>query len=155
MGTCTLVRTAASLSADRARLGAAETFLRRAGIDESYIEFFRSTIGSPIEFYSWFISCTRADKSFATRVHDHLQTEGIHCWLDEHEIFPGDKILTAIDRGIRLWDKILLCCSRASLEKSWWWTRESTRRNKRKSNSSRSAVGRFWLLCLLTWTAAC
>lgn len=32
---------------------------------------------------------------------------------------PGDDIYDQIDRGIRLWDKVLLCCSQASLT-SWW-----------------------------------
>ena len=32
---------------------------------------------------------------------------------------PGDDIYERIDQGIRLWDKVLLCCSKDSL-KSWW-----------------------------------
>jgi TIR domain len=32
---------------------------------------------------------------------------------------PGDDIYKEIDRGIRFWDKVLLCCSQASLT-SWW-----------------------------------
>jgi hypothetical protein len=34
-------------------------------------------------------------------------------------MLPGDDIYEQIDRGIRLWDKVLLCCSQASLT-SWW-----------------------------------
>ena len=34
-------------------------------------------------------------------------------------MLPGDDIYEQIDRGIKLWDKVLLCCSEASL-KSWW-----------------------------------
>ena len=44
---------------------------------------------------------------------------GIRCWLDEHQLLPGDDIYEMVDRGIRLWDKVLLCCSEASLT-SWW-----------------------------------
>jgi hypothetical protein len=72
-----------------------------------------------IEFYSCFISYSHADKPFARRLHDALQGRGIRCWLDEHELLPGQKIFTEVDRGIRLWDKVLLCCSEDSL-KSWW-----------------------------------
>jgi hypothetical protein len=32
---------------------------------------------------------------------------------------PGDDIYEEIDRGIQFWDKVLLCCSQASLT-SWW-----------------------------------
>jgi hypothetical protein len=73
----------------------------------------------PIEFYSCFISYSHENKSFARRLHDALQGRGIRCWLDEHELLPGQKIFTEVDRGIRLWDKVLLCCSEDSL-KSWW-----------------------------------
>jgi hypothetical protein len=34
-------------------------------------------------------------------------------------MLPGDDIYTQIDRGIRLWDKVLLCCSKSALT-SWW-----------------------------------
>jgi hypothetical protein len=47
------------------------------------------------------------------------KARGIRCWLDEHELLPGDKIYTEVDRGIRLWDKVLLCCSKEALT-SWW-----------------------------------
>lgn len=74
---------------------------------------------SAIQFYSCFISYSHADKSFARRLHDQLQGRGIRCWLDEHEMLPGDDIYDAVDRGIRLWDKVLLCASKDSLT-SWW-----------------------------------
>jgi TIR domain len=72
-----------------------------------------------IEFYSCFISYSHSDKSFARRLHDQLQARGIRCWLDEKQMLPGDDIYEQVDRGIRLWDKVLLCASRHSLT-SWW-----------------------------------
>jgi hypothetical protein len=98
--------------------------LRRAGLDERYFQLFRSTYARPIEFYSCFISYSHTDTFFAQRLHDHLQARGIRCWLDEKQLLPGDLFLDEIDRGIRLWDKVLLCCSRSSLEKSWWVDKE-------------------------------
>lgn len=88
---------------------------------EALIEYIPSLIGamSPIDFYSCFISYSHADKSFARRLHNDLQARGIRCWLDEQQMLPGDDIYQQIDRGIRLWDKALLCCSEASLV-SWW-----------------------------------
>ena len=44
---------------------------------------------------------------------------GIRCWLDEKEMLPGDDIYDTVDQAIRTWDKVLLCCSEASLT-SWW-----------------------------------
>lgn len=73
----------------------------------------------PVQFFSAFISYGHADKAFARRLHDALQERGIRCWLDEHQLLPGDDIHEQVDRGIRLWDKVLLCGSRHSLT-SWW-----------------------------------
>jgi hypothetical protein len=96
-----------------------EVFLRGAGVPDDFITYVRSLVDRPFEFYSCFISYNRTDKSFARRLHDQLQGRGIRCWLDEHQLLPGDDIYDQIDRGIRLWDKVLLCCSQASLT-SWW-----------------------------------
>jgi TIR domain len=96
-----------------------EVFLHGAGVPEDFIPYIKSLVGRPFEFYSCFISYNHTDKSFARRLHDQLQGRGIRCWLDEHQMLPGDDIYDQIDRGIRLWDKVLLCCSQASLS-SWW-----------------------------------
>jgi hypothetical protein len=52
-------------------------------------------------------------------VHDQLQGRGIRCWLDDHQVLPSDDIHEQVQRGIKLWDKVLLCCSKHSLT-SWW-----------------------------------
>ncbi|HYO50531.1 MAG TPA: toll/interleukin-1 receptor domain-containing protein, partial [Chloroflexia bacterium] len=96
-----------------------EIFLRGAGVSDEMISFFRTLHAKPIEFYSCFISYSHKDKVFARRVHDTLQGRGIRCWLDEHQLLPGDDLFEQVDRGIRLWDKVLLCCSEHSLT-SWW-----------------------------------
>jgi len=56
---------------------------------------------------------------FARRLHDTLQGRGLRCWLDKKQLLPGDDIYHRVDEGIRLWDKVLLCCSEHSLT-SWW-----------------------------------
>ncbi|HKP71316.1 MAG TPA: toll/interleukin-1 receptor domain-containing protein, partial [Pyrinomonadaceae bacterium] len=98
-----------------------EVFLRGCGVPENFITHMRSLVegAQPIQFYSCFISYSHADKSFARRLHDALQGRGIRCWLDEHQLLPGDDIYKMVDQGIRLWDKVLLCCSKDSLT-SWW-----------------------------------
>ncbi|MGH1363282.1 MAG: toll/interleukin-1 receptor domain-containing protein [Calditrichia bacterium] len=73
----------------------------------------------PIQFYSCFISYSHANKDFARRLHNTLQDKGIRCWLDEKQMLPGDDIFEQVDRGIRGWDKVLLCCTEQSLT-SWW-----------------------------------
>lgn len=96
-----------------------EDFLRGCGVPENFITFAKSLVGKPIEFYSCFISYSHADKLFARKLHNRLQARGIRCWRDEHQMLPGDDIYEQVDRGIRLWDKVLLCASKYSLT-SWW-----------------------------------
>lgn len=96
-----------------------EIFLRGAGVAERIIEYLPSLTAQVIQFYSCFISYSHADKLFARRLHDALQGRGIRCWLDEHQLLPGHSIYDEVDRGIRLWDKVLLCASQHSLT-SWW-----------------------------------
>ena len=119
VGLDTLRITAARLARNPKNQGPVEAFFRGCGLSEDDIAYFRSLIGKSIEFYSVFISYSHADKSFALRIHDQLQARGIRCWLDKHQMLPGDDIYSEVDRGIRLWDKVLLCCSEASLT-SWW-----------------------------------
>ena len=96
-----------------------DVFLRGCGVPENFITFHKSLVNTPIEFYSCFISYSHDDKSFARRLHDQLQARGIRCWLDEHQMLPGDDLYEEVDRGIKLWDKVLLCASKHSLT-SWW-----------------------------------
>ena len=94
-------------------------FVQGCGLPETLIEYLPSLLNDPIQFYSCFISYSHEDKSFARRLHDTLQGRGIRCWLDEKQLLPGDDVYHRVDEGIRLWDKVLLCCSKDSLT-SWW-----------------------------------
>jgi len=94
-------------------------FLRGTGAPDDFVVFSDSLVKHPIEFYSCFISYSHEDKEFARLLHDRLQGQGVRCWLDEHQLLPGDDLHEGIDRGIQLWDKALLCASRSSLT-SWW-----------------------------------
>jgi hypothetical protein len=96
-----------------------EIFLRGCGVPDGFITLAGSLVALPIQFHSCFISYSHSDKVFAQCLYDTLQGHGIRCWLDEKQILPGDDIYESVDRGIRLWDKVLLCCSKASLT-SWW-----------------------------------
>ena len=46
-----------------------ESFLRGAGVPDSFITYAKSLVGKPIEFYSCFISYSTADHAFAERLH--------------------------------------------------------------------------------------
>jgi hypothetical protein len=79
-----------------------------------------------LQCYSSFISYSHSDKQFARRLHNGLQNRGVRCWLDEHDLKPGDRILDVVNDAIRLHDKILLCCSESSLNS--WWVKDEIRK---------------------------
>jgi len=109
------------------------SFLRGLGIPEEDIEYFRGRVGPCIQFYSCFISYSHRDKAFARRLHDQLQSRGIRCWLDEHAIKPGDRILESVNQAIRVHDKVVLCCSESSLES--WWVKDEIRKAHERERS--------------------
>lgn len=98
-------------------------FLRGCGIPEIFIQHLPSLVATPVQFSSCFISFSYADRSFALKLHDHLQARGIRCWLDERQMRPRDDSIQRVERGISRWDRVLLCCSEASLT-SWWVDKE-------------------------------
>ncbi len=99
-------------------------FLRGAGVSEAFITYSASLASIAVQFHSCFISYSHSDKRFARRLHDLLQARGIRCWLDEKQLRPGDDIYDEVDRGIRLWDKVLLCCSEHALGPASWVDKE-------------------------------
>ncbi len=111
-----------------------EPFLRGCGLSDWEIGE-----GSALVFYSAFISYSHENKPFARSLHDQLQARGIRCWLDEHDLKPGDRILDIVDRAIRLHDKILLCCSEASLN-SWWVKDEIRKAQERERRDGRDII---------------
>ena len=100
------------------RGGIPAEFLRACGAPENLITYLPALLAQP-GYYSCFICYSHADTAFAVRLHNALQTRGIRCWLDEKEVLPGDNIYEAVDRGVRLWDKLLLCGSKHSLTSAW------------------------------------
>ncbi len=117
VGIDTLDLTAIGLLRDPSRRAEVETFLRHAGVRESYLDLFRSGLGASIELYSAYIRYSQADHELARRLHDGLQARGVRCWLNAHAMLPGDDVDERIEPGP--WDRILLCCSEASCH-SWW-----------------------------------
>ncbi len=93
-------------------------FLRGVGFSDRYIECIPSLFGKGI-VYSAFLSHNSGDKDFVRHLHSRLQGEGVRCWFDEKQILAGDDLYDEIDRGVQIWDKFVLVCSKESLS-SWW-----------------------------------
>jgi uncharacterized protein YjbI with pentapeptide repeats len=95
------------------------SFLQGVGLSDSFIEYLPSLLNQPIQHYSYFISYSAKDETFARRLHADLQGKGVRCWFAPHDLRIGDKILDTIDFAIRLRDKVLLILSQHSIRSDW------------------------------------
>jgi uncharacterized protein YjbI with pentapeptide repeats len=75
--------------------------------------------GATFEFFSCFISYSTKDQEFADRLYADLQAKGVRCWFAPHEIQGGRKVHEQIDEAIRVYDKLLLILSDASMNSNW------------------------------------
>jgi hypothetical protein len=116
----TLEQTAADLgTTELSKQHDVELFLEGAGVPKEYIDFFRSRIGQPIQFYSCFISYSTKDQDFADRLYADLRSRNIRCWFAPHDLKPGRKIHEEIDAAIRVYDKLVLILSPDSMNSEW------------------------------------
>ncbi len=96
-----------------------DALLRGANIPAEFMRANEDFFGRSDDYSSCFISYSRQDREFAQRLHRDLEARGVRVWLDDHQVLPGDDLYDAIDRGVRMWDKVLLCCSKGSLLSPW------------------------------------
>jgi uncharacterized protein YjbI with pentapeptide repeats len=107
-----------------------ESFLRGAGVPDAVIASIANLRTS--DFYSCFISYSTADQAFADRLHADLQARGVRCWFAPHDIQGGRKIDEQIDEAIKVYDKLLLILSDASMTSNWVKTEIANARAKEK-----------------------
>jgi hypothetical protein len=94
-------------------------FLRGCGLPDTLIDYLPSLVNEPLEFYSCFISHSSIDHPFAERLHADLQDKKVRCWYAPHDIQGGKKTHEQIDQAIRVYDKLLLILSEASINSDW------------------------------------
>jgi len=92
-----------------------EVFLRGCGVPEDFITYAKSLVGKPFEFYSCFISYSALDQAFAERLYADLQAKGLRCWYFPESAKWGEPVWGEIDRGIKVYDKLVVICSQHSL----------------------------------------
>jgi len=102
-------------------------FLLKIGLPQNYIDYLPSFYENPINMYSTFISHSWNDKEFARKLYEALIKKGVQVFFDEKNLKPGDDLYKGIDKGINVYDKMILVCSRASLNESWWVDKEINR----------------------------
>jgi hypothetical protein len=96
-----------------------ESFLRGAGVPDTFITYMRSLVGKPIEYNSCFISYSSKDQAFAERLYADLQSKNVRCWYAPEDLKIGDHYHQRIDESIRLYDKLVLILSDHALQSAW------------------------------------
>ncbi len=114
-----------------------EDFLRGAGVPERFIEYMKSFVGVVLDYSSCFISYSTKDQEFADRLYADLQNKGVRCWFAPHDIQGGKKIHEQIDAAIRIYDKLLLILSNASMASEWVKSEIAYARQKEKEQARR------------------
>jgi hypothetical protein len=94
-------------------------FMRGCGLPNRLIDYLPSLTGAALDFYSVFISYSTKDQEFADRLHADLQAKGVRCWFAPHDIQGGNKIHEQIDEAVKVYDKLLLILSDASMHSNW------------------------------------
>jgi hypothetical protein len=92
-----------------------ELFLRGAGVPENFITFMHSLTGKAFDFFSCFISHSAKDKPFCERLLSDLQAKGVRTWYFPEDAKWGETVWGEIDRGIKIYDKLVVVLSDNSL----------------------------------------
>jgi hypothetical protein len=114
----------------------------------------RSLTGAALDFYSCFIRYSTKDQDFANRLYADLQAKGVRCWFAPHDIQGGKKIHQQIDEAIRIYDKLLLILSEASMNSNWVKTEIANARAK-EDQQKRHMLFPISLVpfdCIKAWT---
>ena len=130
-----------------------ETFLRGCGVPENFIRYIPSLVNSEhgIQFYSCFISYSSKDEEFARRLHGRMRDAHLRVWFAPEDMKSGQKLHEQIETAIRVYDKLLVVLSEASLQSEWVKTElRKARKAERQTGKRKLFPGRlvdFETLC--------
>lgn len=113
-----------------------EHFLRSAGVPEHLIQYARSCTTRITGYYSCFISYSSNDHAFAERLHADIRAHNLRCWFAPEDLKIGDAFQERIEESIRLYDKVMIVLSEASVQ-SRWVEREVNAAREREADENR------------------
>jgi hypothetical protein len=116
-----------------------EAFLRGCGVPESFITQMHSLVGTMegIQFYSCFISYCSIDAEFASRLHGRMRDAHLGVWFAPEDTQGGKKLHDQIEAAIRVYDKLLIVLSEASLKSEWVMTELRKARKAERQSGKR------------------
>jgi hypothetical protein len=90
-------------------------------VPESFITQMHSLVAAEdgIQFYSCFISYSSKDEEFARRLHGKMRDAHLRVWFAPEDIQGGKKLHEQVETAIRVYDKLLIVLSEASLQSEW------------------------------------
>jgi uncharacterized protein YjbI with pentapeptide repeats len=91
-------------------------FLRGAGVPENLIGHMGSLVGTAFDHYRCFISHSAKDRRFCERLDADLKTHGVTTFYFPEDAKFGEPVWGEIDRYIKLYDKVVVVCSKHSLQ---------------------------------------
>ena len=115
-------------------------FLRGCGIPETLVTQIPSLVGARQEglgLHSCFISYSSKDEKFARRLHGRMRDAHIRVWFAPEDIRAGQKLHEQIETAIRVFDKLLIVLSEASLQSEWVMTQLRKARKAERQSGQR------------------
>lgn len=93
-----------------------EIFLQGLGLPDIFLTYMASLLGQAFEFFSCAVRSSPADHRFAERLFADLRARGIRTWHRPDEGAASPDRGHEIDRSIKVFDRLVLICSEASLQ---------------------------------------
>jgi hypothetical protein len=93
-----------------------EIFLQGCGVPDNFIAYMHSLTEQAWEYYSCFISHSAKDKRFCERLYADLQAKGVRTWYFPEDARWGKSVWGEIDQSIKVYDKLVVVCSKNSLQ---------------------------------------
>jgi hypothetical protein len=116
-----------------------ESFLRECGVPDNFVGYIPSLVNSEegIQFYSCFISYSAQNEDFARRLHGRMRDAHLRVWFAPEDIQAGRKLHEQIETAIRIYDKLLIVLSEASLRSEWVMTELRKARKAERQSGKR------------------
>lgn len=93
-----------------------DIFLEGIGYNINEIRSLHDLYGAmPMQYFSCFISHSKADNEFSEKLYKDLRKNNISCWHYLHDMRGGKEWKEQIADAIKAYDKLILVCSRQSI----------------------------------------
>ena len=91
-------------------------FLEGIGVPEIWREYIPSLTSQPLEFYTAFLAHSHQNVDFVEKLYSDLRGRGVRVWYFPADARGGRRVEGEIHGAIRLFEKVLVICSRLALD---------------------------------------